>query len=120
MCKLVKYRGEQYVADIKLQHIENIVKQAANCKSISKIMLFGSALEERCTEKSDIDIAVFGDAKKNKYLRSQEFKSFQDRIFLYDLNQDYDILYFDDAEKNEDVIMRDILEGMEIYRRDRI
>ena len=118
MCKLVRFGKDKYVAEIKLRHIQNIAEQAGKTKNIDRIMLFGSSLEERCTEKSDIDIAVFGDMRKIKYLHSDEFKSFQDRVFLYDMNQDYDILYFENGGKKQDMIMRDIAKGVEIYRRE--
>ena len=95
----------------------NIASEADKCKNISRIMLFGSSLEERCTESSDIDIAVFGKMKKNQYLESSEFRGFQDRVFLYDLNQDYDILYFCEDQEYHDPILNDINQGAEIYRR---
>ncbi len=117
MCKLVPFNNGKRVADIKLHHIENIVKQATNCKNINRIMLFGSSLEERCTDKSDIDIAVFGSMTKAAYLGTKEFKQFQDRLFLFDLNQDYDILYFCDKQTHKDNILADINNGAEIYRR---
>lgn len=120
MCNLVSIGNGKSVADIKQKHILNIRKQAVECKNISRIMLFGSSLEERCTEKSDIDIAVFGKMKKSKYLDSKEFRSFQDRIFLFDLNQDYDILYFCDDQEYSDAIMADINHGAEIFRREKV
>ena len=116
MCKLVDFNGK-LVADIKLKHIENIIKQAEKCNNISRIMLFGSSIEERCNDKSDIDIAVFGNLSKAKYLGTGEFRLFQDEIFLYDMNQDYDILYFCEGKEYEDAIMADINNGTEIYRR---
>lgn len=117
MCKLVDYGSGYRVADIKLEHIENIAKLAENCKNISRIMLFGSSIEERCTDRSDIDIAVFGDMSKSKYLTSKEFRSFHDKVFLFDMDQDYDILYFRDGQSYKDAIMEDINNGAEIYRR---
>ena len=51
MCKLVDFNGK-LVADIKLKHIENIIKQAEKCNNISRIMLFGSSIEERCNDKN--------------------------------------------------------------------
>lgn len=117
MSKLVEYKKGQYVSDIKLSHIQNVSKQAEKCKNISRIMLFGSSLEERCTNRSDIDIAVFGQMSKAKYLGSSEFKRFQDQVYLYDLNQDYDILYFCERQDYSDEIMKDINQGAEIYRR---
>ena len=117
MCKLVQYRDGQFVAENKLRHILNVSSQAEKCKNITRIILFGSSTEERCTDRSDIDIAVFGQMSKAKYLGSSEFRRFQDQLFLYDLNQDYDILYFCDGQEYSDPIMSDISQGTEIYRR---
>ena len=117
MCKMVPLKDGRCVAEIKLNHIINICNQAKACPNVSKIVLFGSALEERCTEKSDIDIAVFGDAPKGRYLNSKEFRDFRGRIFQYDLNQDYDVLYFEDKKRHADRIMDDINKGIELYRR---
>ncbi len=117
MCKLVHFKDGKFVAEIKLGHVKNVASQAEKCKNISRIMLFGSSTEERCTDRSDIDIAVFGQMPKTKYLGSREFRTFQDRLFLYDLNQDYDILYFCDGQEHNDPIMKDIAHGTEIYRR---
>lgn len=120
MCALIELQNGQYVAEIKHKYIENIIMQAANCKNIKRIMLFGSALEERCQDSSDIDIAVFGDSSKGKYLKSKEFKDFQRALFLYGdaFGQDYDILYFRDGVQYDDDIIKDIENGAEIYRRE--
>jgi predicted nucleotidyltransferase len=82
-------------------------------------MLFGSSIEERCNENSDIDIAVFGDMQKVKYLRSKEYDRFHAGVVSYggDFIQDYDILYFCNNKIYDDSIMDDILNGVEIYRR---
>ncbi len=117
MCKMIPFEGEKRVADIKLHHIRNIVDQAAFAKNINRIMLFGSATEERCSEYSDIDIAVFGSLPKSAYLQSKEFKAFQDAVFRFDFSQDYDILYFSDSKPHSDPILHDVLKGTEIYRR---
>ena len=119
MCKLKKLANGQSVAEIKYAFINNIIEQAAKCNNISRIMLFGSALEERCSDKSDIDIAVFGEQSKNKYLKSKEFKDFQRSLFLFGdaFSQDYDILYFRDGVEYMDAIIDDINNGAEIYRR---
>lgn len=120
MCRMVSFAGDKKVADIKLKHIQNIAEQALTAKNINRIMLFGSATEDRCTERSDIDIAVFGDLAKAAYLRSKEFKQFQDRVFMFDMDQDYDILYFSDKKQNQDPILSDIYRGTEIYRREEV
>ncbi len=116
MSKMVVLNKGIKVADLKLHYIENIIRQAEKCKNILRIILFGSSIEERCTDRSDIDIAVFGKMKKTKYLDSKEFKSFQDGVFMYDFDQDYDILYFQEDRKNHDLILDDINKGIEIYR----
>ena len=120
MCKLVQWNDERRVADIKYNHLVNITKQAEKCRNINRIMLFGSSLEERCTAGSDIDIAVFGTKSKASYLKSKEYRNFRNQIFLYDLNQDYDILYFTDGKNQEDLIMKGINNSVEIFRRDAV
>ena len=118
MCKLVQLDKDKYVADIKLHHIRNIALQAKRAKNIERIMLFGSATEERCTKTSDIDIAVFGRKTKGRYLDSKEFMAFHDALYQFDWDQDYDVLYFQEGTHKDDSIMLDISQGVEIYRRD--
>ena len=119
MCRLIPYKDRK-IADIKLQHINNIAEQARKAPNICRIMLFGSSLEERCTRKSDIDIAVFGDKSKSKYIDSGEFKRFKKSVFSFDWNQDYDVLYFVNDNEYNDPIMKDINNGVEIYRKELI
>ncbi|MBQ7719042.1 MAG: nucleotidyltransferase domain-containing protein [Clostridia bacterium] len=116
MCRLVEYKNGR-VADIKLKYIENIARQAAKTRHITRIMLFGSALEERCREDSDVDIAVFGDIPRSGYFRLKEYKNFQDSIFDFDFDQDYDILYYQQDKEYKSAVMKDINKGVEIYRR---
>ena len=115
MCKMRNLTENIRVAAIKYDYI---IKQTQKCKNISKIILFGSSIEERCQQKSDIDIAVFG-KKPTSYLKSAEFRNFNDNIFAFNNfdGQDYDILYF--AENNNDTseLMQNIKNGAEIYRR---
>lgn len=117
MCKLVPYKGGKLVADIKLDCINNIVEQAEKTKYISRIILFGSSLEERCNELSDIDIAVFGSKTSGSYLRSKEYRDFTSSIYKYDWKQDYDFLYFKEGKEYKEPVMRHINSGVEIYRR---
>ena len=117
MCKLVCFDTNKYVADIKLSHVKNISEQAGKTKNITRIVLFGSSIEKRCTEQSDIDIAVFGKAAKSKYIDSKEFREFKSGLFKFDWNQDYDVLYFKEKADYSDRIMNDIGKGVEIYRR---
>lgn len=113
MCKLVRLsdKTELMVADIKRDFILNIMDCASLCKEIKKIVLFGSALEERCTSDSDIDIAIIGDIARSKFSTNKGYLSFRKKVFGYDLNQDYDMLYFKD--NGEDIVA----EGSVIYER---
>ena len=58
MCRLVDIKtnhGEDVrVADVKRDEIINIINAASLCKKIDMLILYGSALEDRCNEKSDI------------------------------------------------------------------
>lgn len=77
LVNMVSGTGETIqVADIKVRYIENIIRSAPLCKYIKKIVLFGSAIREDCTEDSDIDIAVFGDAYSSKVLVSASYRKF--------------------------------------------
>jgi predicted nucleotidyltransferase len=114
---MIPYKEGRYVAEIKLPHIENISEQAKKTENIRRIVLFGSSLEERCTDRSDIDIAVFGTKSKGSYIDSREFKLFKKGLFQFDWDQDYDVLYFSENRKNTGDIMTDISKGVEIYRR---
>lgn len=82
------------VAENKKRHIENIIKAAEKCKQITGIILFGSALEERCTDKSDIDLAIISCRTVNELSKTVGFKKFLADIYAIDEKQEYDRLYF--------------------------
>ena len=77
MCKMIHYKDGKYIADIKHKYILNIVKLAELCENINRIMLFGSSLEERCTDESDIDIAVLGSNQKASICNQRNSKIFR-------------------------------------------
>ncbi len=111
MCKLKMFKnnmGETInVADIKMQHIQNIVKQAERCKAIKAIVLFGSSLEERCSYESDIDIAIVSKYTVSELDKLKTFKRFMEAIYTFDMAQEYDRIYFsslDEINKNKDEI----------------
>ena len=120
MCKLITKKVQDRdikVADIKSDYIDNIVSSASLCNQINRIILFGSAIEERCTERSDIDIAVFGSQTKSKMFASKGYKDFVQSVVSYGGAQDYDILYFDDRKEHAGSIMSDIQYGEVLYAR---
>lgn len=120
MCRLVNLRigdREIKIADIKRDCIENIISNAHLCEEIKKIILFGSALEERCEESSDIDIAVFGKCAKNMMLRLKSYRDFINAVVTFGKWQDYDVLYFDMTNQGETAILSDIARGAVLYER---
>ncbi len=127
MCKLVSlntnYGAEIQVADIKKTFIDNIIELAPLCKQISEIILFGSALEEKCTDKSDIDIAIISNLTINALCKNKGFSKFIEAVYNIDLSQDYDRVYFtsiEEIEKKQEVapICKELLQkGKIIYRR---
>ena len=122
MCKLVTMdvNGKKIkVADIKKEYIQNIINCIPLCNKIEKVVLFGSALETRCNESSDIDIAVFGKLPKCKMYASKDYLAFIDSIFAYDSKkkffQDYDILYFNSDKLPNSQILSNIAEGEVLF-----
>ena len=122
MCKVVdvKIRNRNVrVADIKSKYLDNIVTSAEECKYIDKVILFGSSIEDRCTEESDIDIAVFGNQPKGKALTSKQFMKFADELAEFDdFLQSYDILYFKTGKEDDSAIMAEINKGEVLYVRE--
>ncbi|MCD7954622.1 MAG: nucleotidyltransferase domain-containing protein [Lachnospiraceae bacterium] len=121
MCKLVEittnHGGRCKVADIKKKYVLNIIQSASKCQAIQEIILFGSTTEERCTEDSDIDIAVFGDKTEYQMLSSNSYRHFTDAVYKYGDFQDYDILYFRYTKLPKADILKDIKKGYCIYKR---
>lgn len=106
------------VADIKQKYISNIIDAASKCDIIDRVVLFGSCIDERCLESSDIDIAVFGSQVPSRALVSKKYKSFARQLYAFDdFSQDYDILYFKTGSKNKSLIMTDIDKGEVLYER---
>lgn len=118
MCRLItktiKNRDIR-IADIKEEYIDNIISNAKLCDQINQIILFGSAAEDKCSENSDIDIAVFGSQTKSRMYASKGYKDFIQAVVSYGGAQDYDILYFDDRKTYSGRIMNDIYNGEILY-----
>ena len=119
MCRVTGFDlgdREIHMAEIKQRYIPNIIDAARKCDYIDRVVLFGSSLEERCREQSDIDLAVFGNQPKGKCLTSRKYKDFYDQLIWFDdLNQAYDVLYFRSGKKDTSPIMREIDRGEVLY-----
>ena len=130
MCRLVSvktnYGAEIKVADIKKYFIENIIYAASFCNAIREIILFGSALEERCTEQSDIDIAIVSDRNVSGLSRLKSFEKFMDEVYNCDMSQECDRLFFKSLEeirekKDQVSVCNELIQkGKVIYRWDAI
>ena len=121
MCKVVTMSVDNRkfrVAEIKKKYMTNIIDAAKKCDFIEKVVLFGSSIEDRCKQSSDIDIAVFGKQIRSKALSSKKYERFARQIFAFnDFEQDYDILYFKSGTNVRSLIMDDIKKGEILYER---
>lgn len=127
MCKLIKvntnYDSSVMVADNKAEIIRFIIDAAKNCSDIDAIMLFGSALEERCKEKSDIDIVIISPKTLNALSSKKSFDEFKRQLYFYDMSQEYDFLYFKSIDEiyqkvDKAPIFKELAEkGQIIYKR---
>ena len=115
MCSLAKLNNGVSVASIKKDHIDNIIENASECSDIDKIILFGSSASTKCDEGSDIDIAVFSQKPRMKFMSSKSFRMFIDKVYGFDENQSYDILYFKTGQQYKDAIYGEVMKGSVIY-----
>lgn len=121
MCKVLPLdigTRQVRVADIKHKYIQNIIDAARQCDLIDRVVLFGSSLEERCRDTSDIDIAVFGKQSPSRALTSKKYERFARQLYSFDNHaQAYDILYFKSGASDSSPILREISRGEELYAR---
>ncbi|MCD8073928.1 MAG: nucleotidyltransferase domain-containing protein [Lachnospiraceae bacterium] len=128
MCKLSRvetnFDTEVQIADIKKEYVENIIKTAPICPAIMEIVLFGSVLEERCTDDSDIDLLIVSNKQKSRLFRDRSYEQFKNKLFIDgNFEQNYDFIYLnhhDDINKKStsSFLFRDIKEkGQAIYRK---
>ena len=84
------------------------------------IYLFGSALEKRCTKRSDIDLAIISNVTRSKLFKSKAYDDFTTKLYQISEDQDYDILQFNSQEaldNSKEFVARDILtKGRVIFR----
>lgn len=128
MCKLVKITnslGEQIeVAEIKADTIKKIIKIAKICDKIDYIYLFGSSVEERCTDESDIDLAIISNVSASKLCNRSSYREFKERLYAIDTEQEYDRLQFNSLKairnSKEPICLDIISKGKLLYQREGI
>lgn len=121
MSKLVEMRVNDKIikiADVKRKYIENIIKCAKEYAFIDRVVLFGSCLNESCGEMSDVDIAIFGNKSEAQCYRLKAYADLLGKIHGYDLEQNYDILYFKTGKEYRDNVFEEIKAGVVLYERD--
>lgn len=128
MCQLISvktnFNTEIEVADIKKDVIENIIKAAGVCTKICQIILFGSAIESRCTEDSDVDLLVISDTSRSRLYKDKGYREFLKRLHdKDDYEQRYDVICVNGMEevyRHRDTVglFQDALNcGKTLYRR---
>ena len=106
------------VVEIKQKYIRNIIDAARECDLIDRVVLFGSSLQERCCDNSDIDIAVFGNQPRSCALTSKKYERFARQLYAFDNHaQAYDILYFRSHSGDISPILQEISKGEKLYTR---
>lgn len=127
MCNLVElhtnFNTSVMVAENKADTIMFIIENASKCPKIDAILLFGSALAENCKEVSDIDLAIISNNSLGSLCRTKSFNSFMEGLYLRNMSQDYDCLYFKSldeiaAHKDKAPIYNELLDkGKVIYKK---
>lgn len=128
MCQMVNVKTnfdtEIEVADIKKDVVENIIEAAGVCSKICQIILFGSVIESRCTEASDVDMLVISDTTRSKLYKDKGYQEFLSRLHdKDDYEQLYDVICVHNQDElnrsqNTTRLFRDILkDGKLLYRR---
>lgn len=128
MCQMVQVKTnfdtEIEVADIKKDIIENIVEVAGICTRIRQIILFGSVIESRCTEDSDVDMLVVSDISRSRLYKDKGYREFLKKLHdKDDYEQMYDVICvhgMDEVYQKQDTVclFRDVIEnGKTLYRR---
>lgn len=63
MCELVPFKAQTgktvMVVDIKVDKLNKYLEMFPKLTSIDKVVLFGTALSDRCTEESALDLLLF-------------------------------------------------------------
>ena len=121
MCnvKTMKIGNQTFkVAEIKQKYMNNIAEAANECDIIDRVILFGSSIEERCQESSDIDLAIFGKQIPSRALSSKKYERFVRKLYSFDNHaQGYDLLYFKTGSVKKSPIMEEINRGEVVYER---
>ncbi len=127
MCRLAElhtnFDSTVMVAENKLDILRFIIDTASQCSKIDAIILFGSSLDERCKDDSDIDIVIISNATLSVLSKQKSFTKFKNDLYLKNMSQEYDFLYFKSideitSKQNTSALCNELIrKGQFIYRR---
>lgn len=110
-----------YISELKKDYINNIIYEASLCKYIDSVILFGSSLEEICTEDSDVDYVIITKKSVTALTGIKEYEKFKTNTWLFNIKQDYDCLDYRSIEtikKSKSDVCKEIeAKGKVIYTR---
>lgn len=117
------FGSEIEVADIKRNVIENIIEAAGACSKICQIILFGSVIEDTCTEDSDIDMLIVSNTTRSKLYKDKGYQKFLQSLHdRDDYEQLYDVICvqgMNEVYQHQDSnLFRDVIEkGKTLYKK---
>ena len=89
-----------YIHPWKQPAVKRIIDSVKDIEDLKCIVVFGSALERRCRQDSDIDIVIFGDSERKA---------------IFPLDIDVDVLYEDTIDRGS-VLWKEIYDkGVVVY-----
>ena len=81
-------------------------------------------MEERCTDESDIDLAIISNVSASKLCNRSSYREFKERLYAIDTDQEYDRLQFNSLKairnSKEPVCLDIISKGKLLYQREGI
>ena len=117
------FGSEIEVADIKRNVIENIIEAAEACSKIYQIILFGSVIENTCTEDSDIDMLIVSNTTRSKLYKDKGYQKFLQSLHdRDDYEQLYDVICVQGMKEvyqhQDSNLFRDVIEkGKTLYKK---
>lgn len=120
---LVKSKSKEETL-VKGKYMCQMVQVKTNCTRIRQIILFGSVIESRCTEDSDVDMLVVSDISRSRLYKDKGYREFLKKLHdKDDYEQMYDVICvhgMDEVYQKQDTVclFRDVIEnGKTLYRR---
>lgn len=102
-----EYYDSSLIYPLKQVLVNKIVNKYINDNRISKLIIFGSSINNTCTIHSDLDIALLLNEKFNNKLNKNDVSEYISEICNYDV----DIVWIDKLDKDS-LIYKNIMKGV--------